>query len=213
MREAFEAALKELESQGAKIEETSLPLTDQALSVYYILAPSEASSNLSRYDGVRFGYRCEQPADLEDLYTRSRSEAFGSEVKHRIMLGTFALSAGYYDAYYKKAQQIRRLIKNDFTRAFESVDVIIGPVSPTPAFRLGEKIDDPLSMYLQDIYTIASNLAGLPAMSIPAGFVDGLPIGLQIIGNYMDEARILNVAHRYQQETDWHTRTPEVAAQ
>ena len=210
---ALQEAMAVLKRLGAELHDVSLPATRYSIPAYYVIAPAECSANLSRYDGVRFGYRCEQPTDLEDLYTRSRSEAFGREVKHRIMLGTFALSAGYYDAYYKKAQQIRRLIKNDFARAFETVDVIIGPVSPTPAFRLGEKVDNPLSMYLQDIYTIASNLAGLPALSTPAGFVDGLPVGLQIIGNYMDEARILNVAHLYQQETDWHTCAPGMAIQ
>jgi aspartyl-tRNA(Asn)/glutamyl-tRNA(Gln) amidotransferase subunit A len=173
-----------------------------------VVAPAECSSNLSRFDGVRFGYRCQDPVDLEDLYKRSRGEGFGAEVKRRIMIGTYALSAGYYDAYYLKAQQIRRLIRDDFVRAFEKVDVIMGPTAPTVAFKLGEKTADPVSMYLSDIDTIAVNLAGLPGMSIPAGFADKLPVGLQIIGNYFDEARILNVAHKYQLETDWHRHTP-----
>jgi aspartyl-tRNA(Asn)/glutamyl-tRNA(Gln) amidotransferase subunit A len=160
-------------------------------------------------DGVRFGHRCEDPKDLMDLYTRSRGEGFGDEVKRRIMIGTYALSAGYYDAYYLKAQQCRRLISQDFQEAFKEVDVIMGPTAPGTAFKAGEKSDDPVSMYLEDLFTINTNLAGLPGMSIPAGFVNNLPVGLQIIGNYFDEARLLNVAHRYQQQTDWHTQMPE----
>jgi aspartyl-tRNA(Asn)/glutamyl-tRNA(Gln) amidotransferase subunit A len=159
-------------------------------------------------DGVRFGYRCQDPRDLEDLYVRSRGEGFGAEVKRRILIGTYALSAGYYDAYYLKAQQVRRLIRDDFVKAFAEVDIIMGPTSPSTAFRLGEKADDPVTMYLSDIYTIAVNLAGLPGMSIPAGLVDGLPVGLQLIGNYFEEGRLLAAAHRYQQVTDWHTRVP-----
>ncbi|MDZ7662037.1 Asp-tRNA(Asn)/Glu-tRNA(Gln) amidotransferase subunit GatA [Thiohalophilus sp.] len=206
--DAVDAALAEYRKLGAEVVEISLPNTHLSVPAYYVVAPAECSSNLSRFDGVRFGYRCENPQDLEDLYKRSRGEAFGPEVKRRIMVGTYALSAGYYDAYYIKAQQARRLIRDDFVQAFESVDVIMGPTAPSPAFKLGEKADDPITMYLSDIYTIAANLAGLPAMSVPAEFVNGLPVGLQIIGNYFDEARLLNVAHRYQQATDWHRRTP-----
>jgi aspartyl-tRNA(Asn)/glutamyl-tRNA(Gln) amidotransferase subunit A len=203
------AAIKEYEKLGATIHEISLPSSPLSIPAYYVVAPAECSSNLARFDGVRYGYRCQNPKDLEDLYKRSRSEGFGSEVKRRIMIGTYALSAGYYDAYYLKAQKIRGLIREDFAEAFKNVDVIMGPTAPTPAFKLGEKTDDPISMYLSDIYTIAVNLAGLPGMSIPAGFVRGLPIGLQLIGNYFEEARLLNVAHAYQKATDWHTRTPE----
>jgi len=205
---AVEAAIREYENLGAKVKEISLPNTHLAVPTYYVVAPAECSSNLSRFDGVRFGYRCDDPVDLEDLYKRSRGEGFGAEVKRRIMMGTYALSAGYYDAYYLKAQRLRRLISDDFTRAFEEVDVIMGPTAPEPAFGLGEKSDDPITMYLSDIYTIAANLAGLPGVSVPAGFVNNMPVGLQIIGNYFDEARLLNVAHRYQQATDWHTRAP-----
>jgi aspartyl-tRNA(Asn)/glutamyl-tRNA(Gln) amidotransferase subunit A len=204
-----ETAIKTYESLGATIKEIELPNTELAVPTYYVVAPAECSSNLSRMDGVRFGHRCEDPKDLTDLYERSRGEGFGPEVKRRIMTGTYALSAGYYDAYYLKAQQCRRLISNDFQQAFNDVDVIMGPTSPTTAFNLGEKADDPVAMYLADIYTISTNLAGLPGMSIPAGFVNGLPVGLQIIGNYFDEARLLNVAHRYQKETDWHQQMPE----
>jgi len=204
-----EAAIKVYESLGATIKEITLPNTHLAVPTYYVVAPAECSSNLSRMDGVRFGHRCDNPKDLTDLYARSRGEGFGDEVKRRILIGTYALSAGYYDAYYLKAQQCRRLVSQDFTQAFEDVDVIMGPTAPTTAFNLGEKTDDPVAMYLADIYTISTNLAGLPGMSIPAGFVNGLPVGLQIIGNYFDEARLLNVAHRYQQSTDWHTQIPD----
>jgi aspartyl-tRNA(Asn)/glutamyl-tRNA(Gln) amidotransferase subunit A len=204
----LDAAINEYKKLGAEVVDIELPNTHLAVPVYYVVAPAECSSNLSRFDGVRFGYRCQDPVDLEDLYKRSRGEGFGAEVKRRIMIGTYALSAGYYDAYYLKAQQIRRLIRDDFVRAFEKVDVIMGPTAPTVAFKLGEKTADPVSMYLSDIDTIAVNLAGLPGMSIPAGFADKLPVGLQIIGNYFDEARILNVAHKYQLETDWHRHTP-----
>ncbi len=203
-----QAAIEEFTRLGAEVVEISLPNTHLAVPVYYVVAPAECSSNLSRFDGVRFGYRCEDPQDLEDLYKRSRGEGFGAEVKRRVMIGTYALSAGYYDAYYLKAQQIRRLIRDDFLRAFEDVDVIMGPTSPSVAFRLGEKTADPVSMYLSDIYTIAVNLAGLPGMSVPCGFAEDLPVGLHIVGNYFDEARLLNVAHRYQQVTDWHQQTP-----
>ena len=180
-----------------------------SIPAYYIIAPAECSANLSRFDGVRYGYRCENPVDLTDLYTRSRGEGFGKEVKRRILMGTYALSTGYYDAYYLKAQKIRRLISEDFKNCLAKVDVIMGPVTPTTAFGIGEKLDDPIEMYLSDIYTIAVNLAGLPAMSIPAGFIDGMPVGLQIIGNYFAEDRLLNIAHQYQQVTDWHQHTPK----
>ncbi|MCP5141178.1 MAG: Asp-tRNA(Asn)/Glu-tRNA(Gln) amidotransferase subunit GatA [Gammaproteobacteria bacterium] len=201
-------ALKVYESLGAELVEISLPNSGLSVPVYYVVAPAECSSNLSRMDGVRFGHRVADPKDLKDLYERSRGEGFGDEVKRRIMIGTYALSAGYYDAYYLKAQQLRRLIADDFKRAFEQVDVIAAPTTPSTAFKLGEKSDDPVSMYLSDIDTIAVNLAGVPGMSIPAGFADGLPVGLQLIGNYFDEARLLNVAHRFQMATDWHTRAP-----
>jgi len=204
-----ETAIKKYESLGATVKEISLPNSSLAVPTYYVVAPAECSSNLSRMDGVRFGHRCDDPVDLTDLYKRSRGEGFGEEVKRRIMIGTYALSAGYYDAYYKKAQQCRRLISDDFKQAFNDVDVIMGPTSPTTAFKLGDKTDDPVEMYLGDIYTLSANLAGLPGMSIPAGFVDGLPVGLQVIGNYFEEARLLNIAHRYQQETDWHQQTPD----
>ena len=205
----IETAIKEYEKAGARIQEISLPHTHLSVPAYYVIAPAECSSNLARYDGVRYGYRCNQPKDLEDFYKRTRSEGFGSEVKRRIMIGTYALSAGYYDAYYLKAQKVRRLIRDDFNQAFKKVDVILSPTSPTPAFKLGEKANDPISMYLSDIYTIAANLAGLPGISIPAGFVNQLPIGMQLIGNLFDEAKLLNIAHWYQKITDWHQRIPE----
>ena len=201
-------ALAQYEKLGATLIEVSLPNLPLSVPTYYVVAPAECSSNLSRFDGVRFGYRCENPADLLDMYTRSRGEGFGSEVKRRIMTGTYVLSAGYYDAYYLKAQKVRRLIADDFARAFERVDVLMGPTSPTPAFDIGAKMDDPITMYLNDIYTIGANLAGLPAMSIPCGFVGQLPAGLQIIGPHFSEAKLLNVAHGYQRETDWHKRIP-----
>jgi aspartyl-tRNA(Asn)/glutamyl-tRNA(Gln) amidotransferase subunit A len=204
----IEAAITEYKKLGAEVVEISLPNTNLAVPTYYVVAPAECSSNLSRMDGVRFGHRCENPKDLEDLYKRSRGEGFGSEVKRRIMVGAYALSSGYYDAYYLKAQQLRQLISNDFKQAFEQVDVIMGPTTPTTAFNLGEKSDDPVAMYLADIYTIAVNLAGLPGMSVPVGLVNGRPVGLQIIGNYFDESRLLNVAHKYQQVTDWHAQAP-----
>jgi aspartyl-tRNA(Asn)/glutamyl-tRNA(Gln) amidotransferase subunit A len=217
VRGVIDAAIEEYKKLGAEIVEVSLPNSGLSVPTYYVVAPAECSSNLSRFDGVRFGYRCENPRDLEDLYKRSRGEGFGAEVKRRIMIGTYALSAGYYDAYYLKAQRLRQLISDDFKQAFEKVDVIMGPTAPDVAFKIGEKTSDPVSMYLSDIYTIATNLAGLPGMSIPAGFVAGnslsgnqgnMPVGLQIIGNYFDESRLLNVAHQYQQNTDWHTRMP-----
>ncbi|MCL4315606.1 MAG: Asp-tRNA(Asn)/Glu-tRNA(Gln) amidotransferase subunit GatA [Gammaproteobacteria bacterium] len=207
--QAIDAAVKEYEKLGAVVKEISLPNTPLAVPVYYVIAPAECSSNLSRFDGVRYGYRCKDPVDLLDLYERSRGEGFGAEVKRRIMIGTYVLSAGYYDAYYLKAQKLRRLISDDFKRAFEQVDVIMGPTAPTVAFNLGEKTDDPVTMYLSDIYTIAVNLAGLPAISLPAGFVGKRPLGLQVIGNYFDEPRLLNAVHQYQKVTDWHRRAPE----
>ncbi|WP_288130797.1 Asp-tRNA(Asn)/Glu-tRNA(Gln) amidotransferase subunit GatA [Microbulbifer sp.] len=211
VRERVQEALKEYEKLGAELVEINLPHSKLAVPSYYVIAPAEASANLSRFDGVRYGYRCENPADLRDLYMRSRGEGFGEEVKRRILVGSYALSAGYYDAYYNKAQQVRRLIKQDFVDAFDKVDVIMGPTAPNPAFKLGEKNADPVAMYLEDIYTIATNLAGLPGMSIPCGFARGMPVGLQIIGNYLDEARMLNVAHQFQQATDWHQQTAPAA--
>lgn len=204
---AVRAALVEYERLGATVKEIHLPNNHLSVSAYYVVAPAEASANLSRFDGVRYGYRCADPVNLEDMYKRSRSEGFGDEVKRRILVGTYALSAGFYDAYYRKAQKIRRLIKDDFTRAFDTVDVIIGPTSPHTAFKLGAKTD-PVTMYLEDIYTIAVNLAGLPGISIPAGIANGLPIGMQIVGNDFAEAKLLNVAHQFQRETDWHKRKP-----
>ena len=201
-------ALRVYEGLGAKLTEVSLPHLPLSVPVYYVVAPAECSSNLSRFDGVRFGHRCENPRDLNDLYRRSRGEGFGAEVKRRIMTGTYVLSAGYYDAYYLKAQRVRSLINADFNRAFQSVDVLIGPTTPTPAFALGAKTSDPITMYLNDIYTIGANLAGLPAISVPCGFVRDLPVGLQIVGPHFSEARVLSVAHAFQQVTDWHSRIP-----
>jgi aspartyl-tRNA(Asn)/glutamyl-tRNA(Gln) amidotransferase subunit A len=202
-------ALKVYEALGARLVDVSLPNLPLSVPTYYVVAPAECSSNLSRFDGVRFGHRCDSPKDLMDMYKRSRGEGFGEEVKRRIMTGTYVLSAGYYDAYYLQAQKIRRLIADDFERAFREVDVLMGPTSPTPAFDIGAKVDDPITMYLNDIYTIGANLAGLPAMSIPCGFLGGLPVGLQIIGPHFAEAKLLNVAHRYQQETSWHKEIPQ----
>ncbi len=207
-RKVIEAAIAEFEARGAEIVEITLPHTDLAVSTYYVLAPAEASSNLARFDGVRYGYRCENPVDLEDLYTRSRGEGFGREVQRRIMVGAYVLSAGYYDAYYLKAQKTRRLIARDFSDAFENVDLIAAPVTQAPAFKLGEKLDDPVSMYLNDVYTLPASLAGLPGMSVPAGFVDGLPVGLQLLAPWFEESRLLGAAHAYQQSTDWHTKRP-----
>ena len=200
--------VEQLKQLGAVVKEISLPNMQHAIPAYYVIAPAEASSNLSRFDGVRYGYRCEDPKDLQDLYKRSRAEGFGAEVKNRIMVGTYALSAGYYDAYYLKAQKIRRLIKNDFTSAFAEVDVILGPTTPNPAWKLGEKNNDPVAQYLEDIYTITANLAGIPGLSMPAGFVDGLPVGVQLLAPYFQEGRLLNVAHQYQLATDWHKQAP-----
>lgn len=209
VRAVIQTALDSYRDMGAELVEIELPNSSLSVPVYYVVAPAECSANLSRFDGVRYGYRCKDPVDLYDLYTRSRGEGFGAEVKRRIMVGTYVLSAGYYDAYYLKAQQLRHLISDDFKAAFNKVDVIMGPASPEPAFNLGEKAEDPISMYLSDIYTIAVNLAGLPGISVPAGFVDSKPVGLQIIGNYFEESRLLNVAHKYQQATNWHRQVPE----
>ncbi|MGF2733470.1 Asp-tRNA(Asn)/Glu-tRNA(Gln) amidotransferase subunit GatA [Marinobacter sp. DUT-1] len=209
MEEQVRNAVKEYEKLGATVKEVSLPNAKLAIAAYYVIAPAEASANLSRFDGVRYGYRCEDPKDLMDMYTRTRAEGFGAEVKRRILVGTYALSHGYYDAYYLQAQKVRRLIQQDFANAFKEVDVLMSPTSPSPAFIQGEKTNDPVTMYLEDIFTIAINLAGLPAMSVPAGFVDGLPVGLQIIGDYFAEARLLNAAHQFQQVTDWHQREPK----
>jgi len=209
VQKVIEGALKQYEKLGAKIVDVSLPNNHLAIPAYYVIAPAEASSNLSRYDGVRYGYRTKEYDDLMDMYFKTRQEGFGDEVKRRILIGTYVLSAGYFDAYYLKAQKIRRLIANDFKVAYEKCDVIMGPSAPSVAFKSGEKQEDPLAMYMQDIFTISTNLAGLPAMSIPAGFVDGLPVGLQLIGNHFDEAKILNAAHIYQINTDWHLRSPK----
>jgi aspartyl-tRNA(Asn)/glutamyl-tRNA(Gln) amidotransferase subunit A len=205
-------AIAVLEKQGARVREVSCPNLPLSVPTYYVVAPAECSSNLARFDGVRFGHRCESPKNLTDLYSRSRGEGFGAEVKRRIMTGTYVLSAGYYDAYYLKAQRVRQLISADFARAFGECDLLLGPTSPTPAFRIGDKCDDPITMYLNDIYTIGANLAGLPGMSLPCGFVGGLPVGLQLIGPHFSEARMLNAAHRYQMETDWHLRVPAAFA-
>jgi aspartyl-tRNA(Asn)/glutamyl-tRNA(Gln) amidotransferase subunit A len=202
-------AIAVLESLGATTVDVDLPNIDLSVPTYYVVAPAECSSNLSRFDGVRFGHRAENAEDLFDLYCRSRGEGFGDEVKRRIMTGTYALSAGYYDAYYLKAQQVRQLIADDFRKAFADVDVIAGPTTPTPAFKLGDKVDDPITMYLNDIYTIGANLAGLPAISVPCGFVDDLPIGLHLVSTHFAESTLLRCAHQYQQQTDWHTVCPE----
>lgn len=209
-REAVLAALKVLEGLGAEWEEVSLPHSKYGIATYYLLASSEASANLARFDGVRYGYRSDNAETLIDMYKQTRAEGFGNEVKRRIMLGTFALSSGYYDAYYKKAQQVRTLIKKDFEDVFEKYDVIIGPTTPTPAFKIGEKIDDPLTMYANDILTINVNLAGVPAISVPCGFANGLPLGLQIIGKHFDESTVYRVAHAYEQATDFHKQKPEL---
>jgi aspartyl-tRNA(Asn)/glutamyl-tRNA(Gln) amidotransferase subunit A len=208
VEQQIRTALDALRSQGAVIKDVSLPNLPLSVPTYYVVAPAECSSNLARFDGVRYGHRCEKPRDLLDLYRRSRAEGFGAEVKRRIMTGTYVLSAGYYDAFYLKAQRVRQLISADFERAFHEVDVVIGPTTPTPAFELGAKTHDPVTMYLNDIYTIGANLAGLPAISVPCGMVQGLPVGMQIIGPHFGEERVLNVAHRYQLESDWHTLAP-----
>ncbi|AKX45645.1 glutamyl-tRNA amidotransferase [Thiopseudomonas alkaliphila] len=202
------AVVEWLKQQGAEVKDISLPHVEHSVAAYYVIAPAEASTNLARFDGVRFGYRCDNPANLEDLYKRSRGEAFGAEVKRRIMVGTYVLSTGYYDAYYVKAQRLRRLIKNDLLAAFNQVDVILSPTTPNLAWKLGAKTDDPVSAYLEDIYTATANLAGVPALSMPAGFIDGLPVGVQLMAPYFQEGRLLNIAHQYQQATDWHTQAP-----
>ncbi|MCD6045500.1 MAG: gatA 1 [Gammaproteobacteria bacterium] len=208
MQKTLDEALKVLEKLGATLVEISLPHAELSIPTYYVLAPAECSSNLSRYDGVRFGYRCENPQDLNDLYLRSRGEGFGTEVKRRILIGTYVLSAGYYEAYYLQAQKTRQLIKQDFDEAFKKVDAIAAPTTPTPAFKIGEKVSDPVTMYQCDIYTLALNLAGLPGLSMPAGFIDGLPVGLQLMGHYMQESKLLNIAHQYQCHSDWHLQHP-----
>ncbi len=215
VRKAIDAALKQLHSLGAEIVDLSLPATDYAVATYYILATAEASANLARFDGVRYGYRAENPKDLLDHYARTRAEGFGPEVKRRILLGTYVLSSGYYDAYYLRAQKVRELVRRDFTRAFQKVDAIVSPTSPVPAFKLGERMADPLQMYLADIFTIAANLAGICGISVPCGFAEAeghrLPIGLQLLGRPLDEARILQIAHAYEQSTDWHKARPPIA--
>jgi aspartyl-tRNA(Asn)/glutamyl-tRNA(Gln) amidotransferase subunit A len=209
VQKIIEEALDKYKKLGAELVDISLPNSDLAIPVYYVIAPAEASSNLSRYDGVRYGYRTKEYDDLMDMYFKTRQEGFGEEVKRRILIGTYVLSAGYYDAYYLKAQKIRRLISNDFKQAFKKCDVIMGPSAPSVAFGSEEKKEDPLAMYLQDIYTISTNLAGLPAMSIPAGLSNNLPVGLQLIGNYFEEGRLLNIAHQFQLNSDWHLKIPK----
>lgn len=202
------SAIEQLKQLGATFVDISLPTLPHAVPAYYVIASAEASTNLARFDGVRFGHRCDDPKDLEDLYTRSRNEAFGDEVKRRIMMGTYALSTGYYDAYYLKAQKIRRLIKNDFVSVFKDVDLILGPTTPNLPWLLGSKVNDPVAAYLEDIYTVPANLAGIPGLSMPAGMIDGLPVGVQLQAPYFQEARMLNVAHQFQQHTDWHAQAP-----
>lgn len=208
VKEKIMSAAKELEKLGATLHEISLPTLELSIPAYYIIAPAECSSNLSRYDGIRYGYRCKNPENLLDLFERTRAEAFGDEVKHRILIGTYVLSSGYYEAYYKKAQKIRQLISNDYQQAFKTVDVILTPTTPSVAFKLGSKMDDRINMYLSDIFTVSTNLAGLTGLSMPAGFIDNMPIGVQLTGNYFKEVQILNVAHQYQQVTDWHKNIP-----
>ncbi len=210
VKKTFYEAVKVLERLGCKIKKINLKYTGLGVSAYQVVAPAECSSNLSRFDGVRFGHRSENSSNLEQLYRQSRSEGFGKEVKRRILVGTYALSAGYYDAYYLKAQKVRNLIAKDFDNAFEQVDLIIGPTTPDKAFKIGEKMNDPIAMYLSDVYTVSTNLAGLPAMSIPMGFKEEMPLGLQIIGKHFDEKNILKISHQYQQETDWHLKEPGV---
>jgi aspartyl-tRNA(Asn)/glutamyl-tRNA(Gln) amidotransferase subunit A len=209
MMDLINTVAKEYEALGATLHEISLPNIRLSIPTYYVIAPAEASSNLARYDGVRYGYRCSNAKDLEDMYKRSRGEGFGAEVKRRIMIGTYVSSAGHYDAFYLKAQKVRQLISQDFQEAFKAVDVILSPTTPNTAFKLGEKMDDPIAMYLSDLYTAGTNLAGLPALSAQAGFLNQLPVGFQLIGNYFSEAKLLGLAHRYQQVTTWHTQTPE----
>ena len=206
--QVIEAAIADYVKLGAQIVDISLPNVKLSVAAYYVIAPAEASSNLSRFDGVRYGYRAPEYNDLNDMYSKTRTQGFGDEVKRRILIGTYVLSHGYYDAYYLQAQRIRRLIANDFVAAFKQCDVILGPTSPSTAFKIGEKVADPVQMYLSDIYTIAVNLAGLPGMAVPCGLASGLPVGLQLIGDYFSEAQLLNVAHRYQQNSDWHLQRP-----
>jgi len=217
VKAAIDAAIKQMNWLGADIIEISLPHTEYAIATYYVLATAEASANLARFDGVRYGYRAENPKDILDFYSRTREEGFGPEVKRRIILGTYVLSAGYYDAYYLRAQKVRELIRHDFDKAFETVDAVISPTSPVPAFKLGERVTDPLQMYLADVFTIAANLAGICGISVPCGFaeLDGhrLPIGLQLLGKPLDEARILQIAHGYEQSTDWHKARPPISVQ
>jgi aspartyl-tRNA(Asn)/glutamyl-tRNA(Gln) amidotransferase subunit A len=209
IQKAIELALKEYQKLGAILVDVELPTSPLSVAAYYVIAPAEASSNLSRFDGVRYGYRAPEYGDLNDMYAKTRAQGFGAEVKRRILIGTYVLSHGYYDAYYIKAQKIRRLISQDFMRAFQTCDVIMSPTTPSTAFKLGEKASDPVQMYLSDTFTIAANLAGLPAMSIPCGFDQtNLPIGLQLIGNYFDEAKMLATAHQFQRVTDWHLKKP-----
>ena len=210
MDKATKEAIETFRNLGAEIHEISLSNINLSLPIYYIIAPAECSANLSRYDGVRYGYRCENPKDIEDLYMRTREEGFGAEVKRRILIGTYALSAGYYDAYYLKAQKCRQLVANDFSEAFKSVDVILSPTTPGTSFKSGEKTSDPIEMYLQDIFTIPANLAGLPGLSIPCGEHDGLPLGMQLVGNSLEENKLLQFAHSYQSNTDWHKKMPNI---
>lgn len=210
VRKAVEESIKVLQSNGAEVKECSLPLTDYALAAYYIISSAEASSNLARFDGIRYGHRTDNYTDAVDIYFKSRDEGFGKEVKRRIMLGTYVLSAGYYDAYYKKALKVRNLIKQDYQRIFKEFDAIISPTSPTTAFKIGEKTDDVMSMYLSDVYTVPVSVAGLPAISIPCGMVNGLPIGLQMIGNYYKEDTLFNLAYSYEQSTQWHKMNPKL---
>jgi len=213
VREVIKAAVKQFEDLGATVEEVSLPHSRYGVSAYYIIASSEASSNLQRFDGIRYGFRAKDVKNLEDVYVRSRSEGFGDEVKRRIMLGTFSLSAGYYDAYFHKAGQVRTMIINDFNKVFEDYDLIIGPTAPTPAFKIGDEISDPITMYMNDVLTIPVNLAGLPGMSIPAGFADGMPVGLQLIGKSFDESTLYKAGYAFEQATDFHQATPDLGGQ
>ena len=210
MQDSFEESKKIFEALGVNFVEVSLPNIKLSVPTYYVVAPAECSSNLSRFDGVKYGYRANNINNLEELYIKSRSEGFGDEVKRRILIGTYVLSAGFYDAYYKKAQQSRRMIKNDFMEAFKDVDIIMSPSSPSSAFKIGSKTEDPIEMYLEDLFTISANLAGVPAMSLPHGFANGLPIGLQLMGNYLEESKILNFAHQYQKCSDWHLKNPNL---
>ena len=210
VQDSFEESKKIFEALGVNFVEVSLPNIKLSVPTYYVVAPAECSSNLSRFDGVKYGYRAKNINNLEELYIKSRSEGFGDEVKRRILIGTYVLSAGFYDAYYKKAQQSRRMIKNDFMEAFKDVDIIMSPSSPSSAFKIGSKTEDPIEMYLEDLFTISANLAGVPAMSIPHGFAYGLPIGLQLMGNYLEESKILNFAHQYQKNSDWHIKSPNL---